>query len=71
MFLQRIEYHRRSDSMADDKNSGFAPVVTLEFFDIRFNEPINVSQFIYEPGPQPVADVTDSYLQTRGLVGSK
>ncbi len=71
MFLQRIEYHRRSDSMPDDKNSGFAPVVTLEFFDIRFNEPINVSQFIYEPGPQPVADVTDSYLQTRGLVGSK
>jgi hypothetical protein len=71
MLPQRIEYHRRSDSMADDKNSGFAPVVTLEFFHIRFNEPIDLTQFIYEPGPQPVADVTDSYLQTRGLVGSK
>jgi hypothetical protein len=71
MFLQRIEYHRRSESVADDKNSGFAPVITLEFFDIRFNEPIDAPQFIYEPGPQPVAEVTDSYLQTRGLVGSK
>ncbi len=70
-FLQRIEYHRRSDSTADDKNSGFATAVTLELLDVRFNEPINVSQFIYEPGSQPVADVTDSYLQTRGLVGSK
>jgi hypothetical protein len=70
-FPQRIEFHRRTGGNGGDKNPEFAPAVTIEFLDVRFNEPIDVRQFVYQPGRQPVADVTESYLQTRGLAESK
>jgi hypothetical protein len=71
MFPQRIEYHRRIGSKEDGTNGEFAPAVTLEFLDSRINEAIDDREFVYQPGRQPVADVTDSYLQARGLAAPK
>jgi hypothetical protein len=71
MFPLRIEYHRRTGSGDDGTNEEFTPMVTLEFLDARFNEPIKDGEFAYQPGDHPVADVTENYLQARGLAAPK
>jgi hypothetical protein len=71
MFPQRIEYHRRIGKGEGVDGVGFIPTSTLEFLDVQFNKPIDDRQFVYQPGHQPLSDVTESYLQARGLAAPK
>jgi hypothetical protein len=70
MVPQRIEYHRRIGSK-DGTNVEFVSAVTLELLDPRFNDLIDDQDFVYQPGQHPVADITESYLQARGLAATR
>ncbi len=43
------------------------PMVMMEFFNVRRNQPIDRQRFIYKPGSNRVHDETQKYLQARGL----
>ena len=70
LFPRRIEFRRRPfgtrDSGAGEGNADdFATVVTLELTEVQINQPIDSRQFQY--GPAAASDVTDAFLQSRGL----
>ena len=71
LFPRRIEFRRRASDNAELGRAGegkrevLAPVITLEFADLQFNQPIDPRQFEY--GAAGATDVTDSFLQSRGL----
>lgn len=57
-FPQRIVYFKK---IPDRKVS--APLLTLEFTDVRVNEPLDKSEFVFVPPDQtPVDDLTQMYL---------
>jgi hypothetical protein len=71
LFPRRIEFRRRpSDNAArsragEDRRDKLVPVVTVEFADLQLNQPIDPRQFEY--GAPGATDVTDAFLQSRGL----
>ena len=72
----RIEYLRRGDMSNGAGQGGLLPgyrtMVTMEFFDVRVNVPIDPREFVYQPSglTQPkglkVIDATDAYLKSLG-----
>jgi hypothetical protein len=70
----RIEYLRRGDKSngagQGDLLPGYRTTVTMEFFDVRANVPIDLREFVYQPSglTQPkglkVIDATDAYLKS-------
>ena len=71
LFPRRIEFRRRAPEGIHEAGTGqgrageFVPAVSLEFLDIRFNEPIDARQFEY--GAASAVDVTEAFLRGRGL----
>jgi len=71
LFPRRIEFRRRAADNAERSRAGegrgdeLLPVVTVEFTDVQVNEPIDPRQFQY--GAAGATDVTDAFLQSRGL----
>ncbi len=70
LFPRRIEFRRqafgaRGSRAGEGGADDYAPVVTLELTDVQFNQPIDSRQFQY--GPAAATDVTDAFLQSRGL----
>jgi hypothetical protein len=71
LFPRRIEFRRRAANEATREGAGqgrageFVPAVTVEFTDVRFNEPIDPRQFAY--GAASAVDVTEAFLRSRGL----
>lgn len=55
LFPYRVEFLR-------DTPTGPAPIVTLEFFEVRRTAKPDLTLFEYEPGDQPVEDETDAFL---------
>jgi hypothetical protein len=70
LFPRRIEFFRRQGSAEQGRAGGYVSVVTLEFSDLQFGHPIDPRQFDYQPGIA-MEDVTDAFLQSRGLTQSK
>jgi hypothetical protein len=70
LFPCRIEFVGRSGAGQGrgDGADGLTAMLTVEFTDVQFDQPIDSRQFIYDPGRAPVADVTGAFLQGRGLV---
>jgi hypothetical protein len=66
LFPYRIEYRRTAPPADADQASPAAPttqtLATMELHDVKFNEPIDSLQFVYNPGSQPAEDLTDVYL---------
>jgi hypothetical protein len=69
LFPRRIEFRRRREAEGEGESSAaaFVPVVTLEFSDIAINQPVDPRQFDYQPGPVGPIDVTEQFLESRGL----
>jgi hypothetical protein len=69
LFPRRIEFLGRSGAGQGrgDGADGLTAMLTVEFTDVQFDQPIDSRQFIYDPGRAPVADVTGTFLQSRGL----
>jgi hypothetical protein len=71
LFPRRIEFRRRAAEENNAVGAGqgrggeFVPAVSVEFTDVRFNEPIDPRQFDY--GPASAVDVTEAFLRSRGL----
>jgi hypothetical protein len=70
LFPLRIDFLRRRENEEQSEQRGrageYTPIVTLEFTDVQFDRPIDPRQFDYQPGIA-AEDVTDRFLQTRGL----
>jgi hypothetical protein len=69
LFPRRIEFRRRTDAdgEAGQGGDGDRTVVSAEFHDVRFNEPVDPRQFQYQPGGA-VEDITSQFLQQHGLL---
>jgi hypothetical protein len=71
LFPRRIEFRRRAAEEKRPEGAGqgrgeeFVPAVSVEFVDVRLNEPIDPRQFEY--GPASAMDVTEAFLRNRGL----
>jgi hypothetical protein len=71
LFPRRIEFRRRAPKDINEAGAGqgrageFVPAVSVEFIDVRFNEPIDARQFEY--GAASAVDVTEAFLRSRGL----
>jgi hypothetical protein len=71
LFPRRIEFRRRESDVATDNRAGqgrggeFVPALSVEFTDVRFNEPIDPRQFGY--GAASAVDVTELFLRNHGL----
>ncbi len=71
LFPYLIDYRAASDPLADPTLSGDAlyqlshePLARLEFYEVRFDQRINTSEFIYTPPPEPEwLDSTAAYLR--------
>jgi hypothetical protein len=73
LFPRRIEFRRRAEfgresRAGEGRREEFVPVVTVEFADLQFDQPIDSRQFDYgAAGATEVTDVTDAFLQSRRL----
>lgn len=71
LFPYRLEYHRdhpgEKEWEAAARRKPPAAVVTLEWFEVRFNVPLTEDQFFYDPGETKFEDVTGRYLEGLGL----
>jgi hypothetical protein len=71
LFPYRLEYHRDRpgekewESTVNPQHS--QPVVTLEWFEVRFDVPLARDQFYYNPGDTKYDDVTGRCLLSLGL----
>jgi hypothetical protein len=71
-FPYRIEYRRRFATQGrggDPAHTEPPPMVTVEFYEVRLNAPINPREFDYQPGDADVVDTTATYI--KNLQGKK
>ncbi len=61
LFPRRIEY-RRGIAGRTGRQGESRSLVTMELFDVKLNEPIARTRFIYNPGKAKYSDKTDSFL---------
>jgi hypothetical protein len=74
-FPYRIDYLRRNERANGAGEGGLLPgfreMQTIEFFDVRVNEPIDPREFQYQPPKGvKVIDETDSYLRSVGTTSA-
>jgi len=72
LFPYRIEYRRRASGKGrggDADRAEMLPMVTVEFYEVRLNTPINPREFDYQPGSADVLDTTAAYIKS--LQGKK
>jgi hypothetical protein len=83
LFPCRIDYLRRTSNSVPSKGSshagaqdragqggnasGYPAIVSMEWFDVRINRPIDPQKFIYQPTAQPWSDTTEAYLKNLNL----
>jgi outer membrane lipoprotein-sorting protein len=65
LFPYRIEYRRRTgQGRGGETGQGeMVPIVTVEFYEVRLNAPINPHEFDYQPGNADIVDNTASYIK--------
>lgn len=64
LFPRRIEYRRAS---ANAQNANKEILLLLSFSKIAFDRPVDRRSFVFDPGPMPMTDETDSYIRNLGL----
>jgi hypothetical protein len=74
--LHRIDYLRRNDRAGGAGQGsvlpGYREMVTIEFFDVSVNQPIDSKEFQYQPPKRvKVIDATDAYLKSSGATANK
>jgi hypothetical protein len=80
LFPCRLEYLRRTSNATSNsaasqgragegsaEPAGYRSLVTIEWFDVQLNRPIDPRKFIYQPGTQGYDDKTEAYLKTLNL----
>lgn len=74
MFPYRIEYRRAIDPGKADEAAarmaqhGSRQLLVLELFEVRFDEPMEETLFLFSPGTRKFIDATDAYLQRRAAL---
>jgi hypothetical protein len=66
LFPYRIEFRRRGRSQGRGAGAAEAEMqtmVTVEFYEVRLNAPINPREFDYQPGNADILDTTASFLK--------
>lgn len=67
LFPYRMDYCRaaiRKDEQAEPVEG--RTLMTVEYFEVNFNVPIDPKQFIYSPGTVELCDETEAFLQSLG-----
>ena len=68
MFPYRIEYRRRPTKQGRGEALGeMAPMLIVEFYEVRLNEPIGAQNFVYQPGNAEIADATANFIKSIGV----
>ncbi|HEY2828324.1 MAG TPA: hypothetical protein VGJ04_12055 [Pirellulales bacterium] len=65
-FPYRIEFRRRAGVQGRGvmgAQEEMLPIVTVEFYEVRLNVPINPREFDYQPGSADIIDATASFLK--------
>jgi hypothetical protein len=75
LFPCELEYLRRGGGSAGQGRAGeggeapgYRPIVAMQWFDVRVNQPIDPRKFIYQPVGQPWIDATEQCLKTLNLI---
>lgn len=71
LFVYRVEYWRKAPIASADfprLPSTDAPLVYLQFYEVAVNGTIDPAHFVYQPGNIAPTDLTEVYLQYRGLL---
>jgi hypothetical protein len=66
LFPYRMEYRRRAGTQGRGGGAGqeeMLPIVTVEFYEVRLNSPINPREFDYQPGNADILDTTANFLK--------
>jgi hypothetical protein len=63
-FPYRVEYLRESSGEEGPREK---LIVGIDFFEVKLNDPIDASRFIYQPGTLEFTDRTDEFLQSLGI----
>jgi hypothetical protein len=68
MFPYRIEYRRRPTKQGRGEAIGeMAPILIVEFYEVRLNEAIGPQNFVYQPGNAEIADATANFIKSMGV----
>jgi hypothetical protein len=68
MFPYRIEYRRRPQKQGKGEAIGdMAPILIVEFYEVRLNETIGPQNFVYQPGNAEIADATANFIKSMGV----
>lgn len=67
LFPYRVDYCRSDRSEAGQGRGVVQPIVTLEFFYVNLNVPVDPNRFRYNPGNLECVDRTQEFLQKLGL----
>jgi hypothetical protein len=67
LFPYRIEYQRTRAAVPEEKRTPEMPearsLLTVEFFEVQLDAPVDSLEFVFNPGSLPAAYVTDEYLE--------
>jgi hypothetical protein len=67
-FPRRIEYRRgKPDWRKKGGGSNARSIITIEFSEVRLNDPIHPARFLYSPGDLEYSDDTKRFLKNLGL----
>jgi hypothetical protein len=67
LFPYRLDYCRTNVKKGDRPEAATSrSLMTVEWFEVNFNVPIDVRQFVYIPGSIQAADQTEVFLQSLG-----
>jgi len=74
LFPYRLEYLRRSSNSASGgagegrgEAAGYRAIVSIEWFDVQLNRPIDPQKFVYQPTGVQQTDATEAFLKSLNL----
>jgi hypothetical protein len=71
MFPYRVEYRRRPTKQGRGGGAGeLAPILIVEFYEVRLNELIGPQNFVYQPGNAEILDSTQNFIKSLGVKGT-
>jgi len=68
LFPYRIEYRgNRRKSRSKQTPAGGKAILTMQFYEVSLNVPVDPARFVYNPGDLKASDDTKRYLESLGL----
>jgi hypothetical protein len=68
LFPYRIDYSRTPPVAKGGEAAAPRPLLKMEFFEVRFNAPLDETLFEFEPGKRLFVDRTDQFINTRAAI---